>query len=61
MNIFLTQFWTEKLLTHKPQPRHNKIILYKLVVIVFFVTLTIGLLISSEKAVSMGIPQIFMD
>ena len=22
MNIFLTQFWTEKLLIHKPQPRH---------------------------------------
>ena len=23
MNIFLTQFWTEKLLIHKPQPRCN--------------------------------------
>ena len=25
MNIFLTQFWTEKLLIHKPQPRLNRI------------------------------------
>ena len=25
MNIFLTQFWTEKLLIHKPQPRRNMI------------------------------------
>ena len=25
MNIFLTQFWTEKLLIHKPQPRHNQL------------------------------------
>ena len=24
MNIFLTQFWTVKLLIHKPQPRHRK-------------------------------------
>ena len=23
MNIFLTQFWTEKFLIHKPQPRHK--------------------------------------
>ena len=23
LNIFLTQFWTVKLLIHKPQPRHN--------------------------------------
>ena len=30
MNIFLTQFWTEKLLIHKPQPRHTLLNFLKL-------------------------------
>ena len=25
INIFLTQFWTENLLIHKPQPRHTTV------------------------------------
>ena len=36
MNIFLAQFWTEKLLIHKPQPRHMRIVMYSVVFLVTF-------------------------